>query len=77
MSRQLLLTPRWQMDCTCRDGIDCDSCEAYRDIGALRVEMADAILAYGRNPSIADHKTVSEHDELLRLARHLQEIAER
>jgi hypothetical protein len=71
------LTPRWQMDCTCRDGKSCDSCDAYSDLGAIRLEMADAILAYGRNPSMADRKTVAEHDEVLRMAREIQEIADR
>lgn len=74
---ELLLQPRWQMDCTCRAGHECDTCIAYEDVRGLSLEMADAIMAYGENPSAADPRTVAEHDEILRLAAELKEIAER
>jgi phosphopantothenoylcysteine synthetase/decarboxylase len=41
---------------------------------ALAPEMADAILAYANNPSMADHRTVKEHDAILALAEKLRAI---
>lgn len=71
------LVPRWSMDCTCRGGVQCSTCEAYHEVRDLCLEMADAILQAKASEWQSSAPQSPAYGCIEDMADRLQEIADR